>query len=913
MHPYNHKEIEKKWQAQWKKEGIYKISDSIKGKENYYTLVEFPYPSGNLHVGHWYAFAVPDVFARYKRMRGHNVLFPIGFDSFGLPAENAAIQRGVNPREWTEKNIREMTKQLESMGAMFDWSRKVVASDPSYYRWTQWLFLQLYKNGLAYQKEAEVNWDPVDKTVLANEQVLSDGTAERSGAVVEKRNLKQWFLKITDYAEELLSGLDGLNWPEEIKRSQRAWIGKSEGAEISFQVSVSNFHGEIKVFTTRPDTLFGATYLVLAPEHELIETLKGSIQNWDEVFQYTGIAKKKSELDRQKEDREKTGVELKGVKAVNPANQEEIPIFVADYVLSGYGTGAIMAVPAHDRRDFEFAKTFNLPIRQVIRKTGSKIRSYVMGISDISPFEKIGVVVEEREGENFKVTIPEEKEAEYEKLIWEHMQSGFWNEYIGNETVFLFKMKDGSQKRIILSSETDAEINKLAGQLVNEIDKRPVGLWLAANAWYTGIVSHSEPGTLVNSGKFNGLSSEKAKDKITKFVGGKKKTTYRLRDWLISRQRYWGCPIPIAYDPDGKAHPIPDKHLPWLLPEDVDFTPTGESPLARSKELKERTEKIFGKGWTTETDTMDTFVDSSWYFLRYTDPENEKEFASAKRLKAWMPVQRYSGGAEHTTMHVLYSRFFHRALFRLGLVNEQEPYLERFNRGLILGTDGQKMSKRWGNVVNPDEHVERVGADAVRMYLCFIGPYNETGSYPWNTNGLVGVRRFLEKVIGIFNNVSEKSTTGKDIEVELHRTIKKVGEDIESFKFNTAISQMMILVNAIKEGGISKKDTGIFLQLLAPFAPHLSEELWHTLGNTESIHCEPWPEYDEAKLVSDTVSIAVQINGKTRGLIEVLPDSEEDIVVNAIKKDKRLPSFLKGREIQRVVYVKNKLINLVVS
>lgn len=792
MAPYNHKEIEKKWQKKWEDSGLYRTEDSVKGKENFYTLVEYPYPSGNLHTGHWYAFAVPDIFARYKRMNGFNVLFPMGFDSFGLPAENAAIKNNVDPKEWTYKNIDTMTSQLKSMGAMFDWSRKVVASDEDYYKWTQWLFLQLYKKGLAYQKEAVVNWDPIDQTVLANEQVLPDGTAERSGAVVEKKKLTQWFLKITNYADRLIEDLDELNWPEQIKQAQREWIGKSDGAEIDFPVKDSG--EKIKIFTTRPGTLFGATYVVLAPEHELIEKLKDKIGNWTEVNDYIKKTQKKSDIDRQRNEKEKTGVELKGIKVINPANNEEVPVWIADYVLSGYGTGAIMAVPAHDERDFVFARKFGIQIREVI--SGGNIN-------------------------------------------------------------------------------TEAFVGE---------------------------------GTIVNSGEFDGLTSEEAKERITKKVGGEMKSTYRLRDWLISRQRYWGTPIPIVYDPEGNAHPIPDEHLPWTLPTDVDFKPTGVAPLARSKELRERVEKIFGEGWTPEVDTMDTFVDSSWYFLRYTDPKNEKEFASKEKIKDWMPVQRYSGGAEHTTMHVLYSRFLHKALYDLELVNEKEPYKERFNRGLILGTDGQKMSKRWGNVINPDEHVHNVGADVVRMYLGFIGPYNIPGNYPWDIGGVVGIRRFLERVVDVCENVGEN--TSENVLIELHKTIKKVGEDIESFKFNTAISQLMILLNTIQEGKISKGDIQTLLKILAPFAPHLMEELWEKTEKDTSIHLEEWPGYDESRLISDTVSIVVQINGKTRGSVDVSYGSNEEKVLNIVQSDKNISIWIKG-DIKKVVYVENRLISLV--
>jgi leucyl-tRNA synthetase len=796
---YDHKAIESKWQKKWTEQKLYETPDNAPGKENFYTLVEFPYPSGDLHVGHWYAFSVPDAFARMKRMQGYNVLYPIGFDAFGLPAENAAIKNKADPAKWTFANIERMHGQLKSMGASFDWNREVAACDPAYYRWTQWLFLKLFEKGLAYKGKAFVNWDPVDMTVLANEQVLPDGTAERSGAKVEKKELEQWFLKITDYADRLLADLDALEWPEPIKESQRNWIGRSEGAEIDFELVFDdptlNEHrgpdGEkahIPVFTTRPDTLFGATFLVLAPEHLWVTLATDAehevLANKQEVIDYVKAAKRKPELERMAGEKEKTGVELKGVKAINPATCEKIPLWTADYVLAGYGTGAIMAVPAHDERDRAFAEKFNLEVRTVI-----------------------------------------------------------------------------------------------AG------------------------------GVLVHSGNFDGLQEAEGKRAITEAFGRPKKT-YKLRDWLISRQRYWGAPIPIVYDPEGKAHAIPDEHLPWLLPTDVDFTPTGIAPLGRSQELKERTEKIFGKGWTPEIDTMDTFVDSSWYFLRYLDAKNAVEFSSLEKQKAWMPVARYSGGAEHTTMHLLYSRFFYKALFDLGLVTESEPYAVRMNRGIILAEDGRKMSKRWGNVVNPDEEVARVGADAVRTYLAFIGPYNEVGSYPWSTNGLIGVRRFLERAAGFIGKIADTPVPGA-LEGVLHRTVKKVGEDIESMKFNTSVSALMILANEFQKlGAIPKSAYETFLLLLAPFAPHLTDELWERLGHKNSIHLETWPSFDVSKLEAATAVIAVQIAGKTRGTVVVPRGADRETVLAALKGDPKLAKAAPERE-ERVIFVPDKVINII--
>ncbi|MBL7045921.1 MAG: leucine--tRNA ligase [Parcubacteria group bacterium] len=793
MRSYDHIAIEKKWQDKWAKDEIYKVEDQVEGRENRFVLVEYPYPSGNLHIGHWYAFSVPDIYARAQRMKGYNVLFPIGFDSFGLPAENAAIKNGVDPREWTEGNIKTMVEQLKSMGNSFDWSRSIAASDPEYYKWTQWLFLKLYENNLAYRGKAAVNWDPVDQTVLANEQVLADGTAERSGAKVVRKYLEQWFIKITDYADRLVDDLDDLDWPEEIKLSQRNWIGRRGGAEIDFKISGED--ESVSVFTTRPDTVFGATYMVLAPEHELVEKLKNKVTNRSDVETYIKDSSVKSDIDRMSLGKEKTGVVLEGLSAINPATKEDIPIYIADYVLAHYGTGAIMAVPAHDERDWEFAQKFNI--------------------------DAVGVI---------------------------------------------------------------------------EAEKMP----------YTG------SGILVNSGEFNGTYSEDAKEGIVEFVGGKMTSNYKLRDWLVSRQRYWGAPIPIVYDPNGNPHKVPEEHLPWLLPQDVTFDVKGKSPLATSKELVARTEKIFGDGWYPEVDTFDTFVDSSWYFLRYLDPKNDKSFSNIDKQKKWMPIEMYSGGAEHTTVHLLYSRFFYKALYDLKLVHDKEPYKKRMNRGIILGTDGAKMSKSKGNVIDPDSQVKSVGADSVKMYLAFIGPYAEVGTYPWDMGGIAGIRRFLERVYGVSSDISDESKSSDEVRSELHKSVKKVGEDIELFKFNTAISQMMILTNLIeKEGSISKEDFKIFLRILSPFAPYLVDEMWEMLGGINSVHLEDWPKYEEKYLLTDEVKIAVQINGKVRLVVSMPPNQAESDVVVTVLGDPAISKWVDGKKIQKQIYVPNKLINFV--
>jgi len=758
MKEYDHKKIEKKWQTIWGKNKIYQVKDKVKGKKNFYTLVEFSYPSGNLHVGHWYAFSVPDIFARFKRMQGFNVLYPMGFDAFGLPAENAAINLGANPKIWTYKQMAKMRLQLKSIGAMFDWKREVVTCDPEYYKWTQWMFGQFLKNDLVYRAITKVNWCPKDQTILANEQVI-DGFCDRCGVQVEQRNQEQWMLRITKYADRLIDDLDKLNWPEEIKAAQKNWIGKSVGAEIDFEIT--NYKLRIKVFTTRPDTIFGATYLVLAPEHEFLQKLKLQITNWDKVEEYIVDTKKKSELSRQ-QSKEKTGVELKGIKAINPATKEEISVWIADYVLATYGTGAIMAVPADDERDREFAEKFNLPIIENYRKAG---------------FEDFG-------------------------------------------------------------------------------------------------------------------------KKITKF---------KLRDWGISRQRYWGTPIPIVYDPSGVAHLIPDKHLPWLLPKDVDHKPSGIAPLAKSKELLKRTEKIFGKGWKPEIETMDTFVDSSWYFYRYLDPKNKKKFVDKKYCDTWMPLDLYMGGAEHTTMHLLYSRFWVKALYDLGLVKDPEAYKVRRNRGLILGPDGNKMSKSRGNVVNPDEIVEKLGADTVRMYLSFMGPYGVTVNYPWDPNGVVGIRRFLERVWRFQYKIGKGDNTPF-----LQKVIKKMTEDIMEYKFHTAITQMMILLNEWeKRDFILKNEYKILLQVLSPFAPHMTEELWNMLGEKKSIHLSSWPKIDESLIEDKEIKIAVQINGKVRTEIMIRVEDNEETAKQKALTNEVVLKYMGSGIIKKVIYVKNRLINIV--
>jgi len=938
---FDHRAFEEKQRARWRAAGLNQVGNDAIGKPRRMVLTEYPYPSGNLHIGHWYAFAVPDIFVRAKRMQGEHVLYPIGFDSFGLPAENAAIKNKLDPKEWTYANIDRMTTQLEQMGNSFDWSRKVITSNPDYYRWTQWIFLQFFKKGLAYRGTSVVNWCPSCNTVLANEQV-ANGHCERCGAEVEHREMPQWLLRITTYADRLIDDLDPLAWPEPIKDSQRNWIGRSAGAEIDFLLNFKKNPADndrrgpdgkpaqLTVFTTRPDTLCGATYLVLAPEHPwitlAIDDEHDVLENKDEVRAYVAAAAKKEEIERTAEGKEKTGVLLAGVVAINPATGEEIPMYVADYVIGSYGTGAIMAVPAHDARDFAFARKYHLPIRDVVEPiTGKTIysagaiiesldgkfllqkRTYDAphaagkisvfgGALDASETQEAGLVRE----------LQEELELDLRtnmagKRLIKFVQSD-WDEskvyaiyHVWGVDASKLVLHEGESIVAVDSLDTIPDADKAGGlRTISDADLRTP---------YVGA------GTLVNSGEFTGMDSEDAKEKIVAKVGGRMTNTYRLRDWSISRQRYWGCPIPVVYDPEGNPHAVPDEHLPWHLPEDVDFTPTGVAPLAKSEELKKRTEEIFGAGWTPEVETMDTFVDSSWYFLRYTDPANTEIFATKEAQDAWMPVDIYFGGAEHTTMHLLYSRFVQKALFDMGLATVPEPYTVRINRGLVLGPDGNKMSKSKGNVIDPDEQVTRLGADTVKMYLAFMGPYGETANYPWDMGGIAGIRRFLERVNGLSDHV--QAAESAEMTKHLHRTIDKVTRDIVVFKFNTAISALMIYVNAAEKEGIASESYATFLRLIAPFAPHLADELWGIAGNTTSIHTEAWPQADPALLIEETVRIAVQVDGKVRGTIEIAPEADE--AAARASGEAAVADRLEGREVVRVVYVPGRIINFITA
>ncbi len=968
---YNHYEIEEAARTKWDELGIYETNlngeTDAEGaeKDPYYLLVEFPYPSGDLHTGHWYAYAMPDIYARYLRMKGKNVLFPFGFDAFGLPAENAAIKRGLDPKEWTYANMENMRAQIKRMGASFDWSKEVVTCEPEYYKWTQWLFAKLYEHGLAERREAPVKWCPVDQTVLANEQVIN-GHCERCGSEVEEKILTQWFMKITSYARRLLEDLEVLPWREEIKDAQRAWIGESEGARLQFpvkDVSLEDLGVSIEVFTTRPDTIFGATYVVIAPEHPLLDTLMPAVLNASEVEAYKAATEKKTERERS-ENKEKTGVRLEGVHAYNPATYDVVPIYVADYVLGTYGTGAVMGVPAHDERDFEFATKYNLPKIEVIAPVffdqnnmpleGKETITRNATISIVhdansnlylclkwkqqgwTTFVTGGVDEGEEQLEAAKREILEETGYKHVRLVRElgHTSSQFYAAHkdenrIANNTIYYFELENDDQEEIdpreLAKHEpvwlTEEEI-LAAGMQHAEFMHFWSRLKSGASAATTG------DGILVNSGIFDGRENREAMGDIIEACGGQRVTQYRLRDWLVSRQRYWGCPIPIVYDPEGNPHAIPPEHLPWTLPTDVDFTPTGKSPLATSRELHERVERIFGPGWTPEYDTLDTFVDSSWYFLRYLDAFNPEAFSDDKLMKEWMPVDRYSGGSEHTTMHLLYARFFTKALYDLALVPVSEPFLERFNRGLILGPDGQKMSKSKGNVINPDELVQKYGADAVRLYLAFIGPYNEPGSYPWNLDGVEAMRRFLDRIYRLSAKIETCATAAVNTASEeftraFAKAAAKIASDIERFKFNTAISALMVLVRDLESFETIPADKyRDLLILLAPFAPHLAEHLWEQYGagadaqgeveseTTTSVHQTSWP-YQGVQIEDELATVIVQINSKKRGEIQLAKEGSQEEALALARAIPAIADLLESKPDTRVIYVPGRILNFV--
>lgn len=793
MERYEHQKIEDKWRKQWDQAHVYRTTED-ENKEKFYILDMFPYPSGvGLHVGHPKGYIATDVISRYKKMNNYNVLHPMGWDAFGLPAEQYALKNKLHPKKATDENIIRFKEQLEKISLNYDWEREISTTDPSFYKWTQWTFIQMFKKGLVFQSNEPINWCPSCKTGLANED-LENGACERCGATIEKKKIPQWVIKITDYADRLLADLDKLEWQDSIKESQRNWIGRSEGAKITF--AIKDAEEDLTVFTTRPDTLFGATYMVIAPEHALLEKLQ--IANRDEVTAYQKETQTKTEIERTAEGREKTGVKLDGVMAINPANGAEIPIYIADYVLADYGTGAIMAVPAHDERDWAFAKKYDIAIIDVI---------------------------------------------------------------------------------------TGRENNDNA---------------------YTG------PGSMINSGAFNGMDSEEAKKAITEKVDGEMTVNYKLRDWVFSRQRYWGEPIPLIHCEKCGVVPVPEDQLPLTLPDVESYEPTGtgESPLAAITDWVNTTCPTCGSAAKRETNTMPQWAGSSWYHLRYIDPTNDLALVDKDKEKYWSPVDFYVGGAEHATRHLIYARFWHKFLFDIGVVSYDEPYKKLQTVGLIMAEDGRKMSKRWGNVINPDEVIDRFGSDTFRMYEMFMGPFD--ASIAWSTESLVGPRKYLERLWKFFGK-GFADITDPQITKTLHRTIKKVGEDIDTMKYNTAIAQMMTLMNDMeKYKNMSAQDMKKLLLILSPFCPHITQELWSQLGHETFILQEKWPQHDEKHLVDDEITLVVQINGKVRDQVIVSADITEEDAKSVALSSEKVQKYLEEKNPQKVIYVKGKLVSIVV-
>jgi len=801
---YNHKVVEKKWQKVWDDEKAFAATNDY-SKPKYYALVEFPYPSGQgLHVGHPRPYTALDIVARKRRMQGYNVLYPMGWDAFGLPTENYAIKNKIHPKIVTENNVKHFKDQLHSLGYSFDWDREINTTDPKYYKWTQWIFLKLFKAGLAYKKEMPINWCTSCKVGLANEEVVN-GVCERCGAPVVRKVKSEWMLKITDYADKLIEGLNDVDYIERVKVSQKNWIGRSTGAEVDFRIK--DTEDKLRIYTTRCDTLFGVTYMVVSPEHPYLDKYKDQIKNWEEIVAYREQASRKSDFERAELAKDKTGVAIDGLTAINPVNGKEVPIWVSDYVLMSYGTGAIMAVPAHDERDWEFAKKFHLPIIQVVAKNGEEV-----------------------------------------------------------------------------------DVNEAA---------------------FTDVAT----GVLINSDFLNGLEVKDAKEKMIKFLEekgiGQAKTNYKLRDWVFSRQRYWGEPIPIVHCDKCGYVPIDESELPLLLPEVESYMPTdnGESPLAAMTDWVNTTCPCCGGPAKRETDTMPQWAGSSWYFLRYTDPHNDKALASPEALKYWLPVDWYNGGMEHTTLHLLYSRFWHKFLYDQGIVPTPEPYQKRTSHGMILGENGEKMSKSRGNVVNPDDIVQEYGADTLRTYEMFIGAFDLAAS--WSEDGVKGCRRFLDRVWKLQDLMTDEEGYSKDLETKMHQTIKKVSNDFENLKYNTAIAAMMTLLNDFyKKGSITRGELKTLIILLNPVAPHITEEMWQIIGCEGRVYQQTWPEFDEAKTVESSVEIAVQINGKVKGTLGIQKDDPKDQVIAKAKEV--IADKLTGN-IVKEIYVPGRLVNIVMK
>ncbi len=1003
---YNHLKIEKKWQKEWDTAKTYQTEKGTK-KKKMYVLDMFPYPSGaGLHVGHPRGYIGSDVYARMKRMEGFNVLHPMGFDSFGLPAEQYAIQTKKHPGPFTDKLVAQYKKQLEIIGFSYDWDREVSTHRPEYYKWTQWIFLKLYdawydskknkaraiaelvalfeKSGnkglaavtdantplfsakewqafsameqqellmryrLAYEGFAEVNWCEELGTVLANDEIVDSPTgpvSERGGFPVIKKAMRQWFMRITAYADRLAADLEPLDWPSNIKEIQKNWIGKSEGSEIPFDIQTESNGKEsiasVSVFTTRADTLFGVTYMVIAPEHALVQEWQNAISNWKEVAAYIQKVSQKDDTERMSTDKEKTGVQLKGLVAINPANGEAVPVWIADYVLASYGTGAVMAVPAHDERDFAFAKKYDLPIKEVVRpyvvdhvNTPKPDKEFIvrMNVHAIvfDPKEKRYLILRNKKFDWDSIVIGgvEENEDMVEAALREiKEETGYQNvsfkRALGFPVQAAYFAKHKDQNRMAIASALYFELDNHEKFDVSddaENDGNEI-IWVESIDFVPGKVINSElpfwldrlskeengahtgEGILVNSGDFDGMTAVEARKAITAFVSGKVVTKYKMRDAIFARQRYWGEPIPLQHATNGLIVPMKEKQLPLVLPKVASYAPSGngESPLAGVKSwVKE--------GY--ETNTMPGWAGSSWYFLRYMDPTNSKAFASEKAVDYWRDVDMYVGGAEHATGHLLYSRFWHKFLYDMGFVPTKEPFKALRNQGMIGGADGRKMSKRWGNIVNPDEVVKLYGADSLRLFEMFLGPFDS--HLPWSTEGIIGSRRFIERVWRLAQKLDEK-TSDKSVQKSIHKTIKKVTEDIAQFAFNTSVSALMICLNEMEKGKVSAKDFVLFLQMLAPFAPHITDELWNALGQKGSIHRSAWPKYNPKLLIEDEVTIGVQVNGKVRAEITVAADATKESLESAALALPRIQEFLSGLTVRKIIVVPGRVINIVAA
>jgi len=932
IEPYVPQDIEKKWRQKWEEDQLYRsVVDHSTPK--HYALTMLPYPSGDLHIGHWYAMAPSDVRARYMRMRGYNVLFPMGYDAFGLPAENAAIEHGIHPHTWTLSNIENMRRQLKTMGAMFDWEREAISCLPGYYRWSQWFFLKLYDMGLAYRKKSPVDFCPRCNTTLAREQVWGeDRHCERCGTPVIKKELKQWFWRITDYADELLD-FSQIDWPERVVTMQTNWIGRSEGADVTF---LSEEGDPIVVFTTRPDTLWGATFMVLAPEHPLVDKLT-TPEHQEEVAAYKYQAARQSEIERLSTEKEKTGVFI-GAYAINPVNGERIPIWISDYVMMTYGTGAIMAVPAHDERDFEFALKFGLSIIPVIDRPDGLAKSFAMGGTMKEGFTEAlaeaGISVEERD-DSLYVTLDESQVDRYVALAQAHVKSDSWTEVVGARWAFIF----ADEVLIFDGVEAEQEILARCKELEPTVeDKRTVMEMMWDVAFYRDVLFHTEYGTMINSGPFTGTPGDVAVQSVTEWLeeqgSGEFAVNYRIRDWLISRQRYWGAPIPVVYCDACGLVPVPYEDLPVLLPEDAEFLPTGESPLKYHEEFLHTTCPRCGGPATRETDTMDTFVCSSWYQYAYVSPyymEGEPAHADStpidpEEAEYWLPVDVYTGGIEHATMHLIYTRFFTKAMRDMGLVNFDEPMLVLRNQGIILGEDSEKMSKSRGNVIAPDDLVARYGADTVRGYLMFGWRWDQGG--PWDSHGIEGVYRWLHRVWGLVLEPGEAGCAPAaptaeevaDLRRWTHQTIRRVMDDLEKFAFNTVIAGLMEFTNALLKAkgtpvyGTPAWDEAVetLLLLLAPCCPHVAEELWTQTGRPYSIHRQSWPRFDPDLAAEEVITLVVQVNGRLRARLEVPADITEEAALEAALGDENVQRHVGDKEIRKTVYVPGRLVNVVV-